>query len=96
MRNLHINYREYNVITQTGFQGMSEVLELFAKLPTPEEILALKPSEALQFQIQHLLEKSRSKEGLTPEEEQQWQQYEYLEHLMRIAKTSALLKLKHS
>lgn len=89
---LESRLREFNTTPQVGFRGMSEVLELFAKLPTPEEILALHPSETLQTQVQHLLEKSRT-EGLTPEEEQQWQQYEYLEHLVRLAKTHAILKL---
>ncbi len=91
-RLLEYGLREFNATNQVGFRGMNEVLELFAKLPTPEEILALRPSETWQTQVQRLLEKSRT-EGLTPEEEQQWQQYEYLEHLVRLAKTHAILKL---
>jgi hypothetical protein len=91
-RLLEYGLREFNATTQVGFRGMNEVLELFAKLPTPEEILALHPSEMLQTAIEKLLEKSRT-EGLTPEEEQQWQQYEYLEHLVRLVKTHAILKL---
>jgi hypothetical protein len=43
--------------------------------------------------VQELLEKNRE-EGLTPAEEQEWQQYEYLEHLVRMAKARALLKQK--
>jgi hypothetical protein len=39
-----------------------------------------------------LLDKQRTA-GLNDEEEQQWQHYEYLEHLVRIAKANALLKL---
>jgi hypothetical protein len=64
-----------------------------ANLPTPEEILALKPSEALQQQISALLEKNRML-GLTLEEERSWQQYEYVEHLVRLAKAKALLRLR--
>jgi hypothetical protein len=94
-RLLEYGLREYAATTQVGFRGMNEVLELFAKLPTPEEILALRPSETLQTQVQRLLEKSRT-EGLTSEEEQQWQQYEYLEHLVRLAKTHAILKRNRS
>ena len=37
------------------------------------------------------LEKNRE-EGLSPAEEQEWQQYEYLEHLVRMAKARALLR----
>ncbi len=61
------------------------------ELPSPEEILALRPSDALQSRVQTLLEKNRE-EGLSPAEEQEWQQYEYLEHLVRMAKARALLR----
>lgn len=74
-------------------QITAEVLEFLATLPTPEEIIALRPSEALQAQISNLLEKNRT-QGLTPAEEQVWEQYQYLEHLIRMAKAKAYLKLK--
>ncbi len=90
---IELGLREWNAETQSGFSGLAEVLEFLANLPSPQEILALKPSETLQQQISDLLEKNRTI-GLTPEEERVWQQYEYLEHLVRIAKTKALLKLK--
>jgi uracil-DNA glycosylase len=70
-------------------------LEFLATLPTPEEIIALRPSEALQAQISNLLEKNRT-QGLTPAEEQVWEQYQYLEHLLRMAKAKAYLKLRLS
>jgi hypothetical protein len=89
---LEMGLREWNAETQSGFSGLAEVLEFLANLPSPEEILALKPSEALQTQVQTLLEKNRTV-GLTPEEERIWQQYEYVEHLVRVAKARALLKL---
>ena len=90
---LEMGLRQWQAARQPGFQGTAEVLELLATLPTPEEILALRPSNALQSRVQALLEKSRE-EGLTPAEEQEWQQYEYLEHLVRMAKARALLKQK--
>jgi len=90
---LELGLRELNAISQKGFAGMAEVLEFLAQLPTPEEIIALRPSEALQAQITSLLEKNRT-QGLTPSEEQAWEQYQYLEHLVRIAKAKAFLKLK--
>ncbi len=55
--------------------------------------MKLRPSQTLQTQISELLEKNRN-EGLTDEEEEQWQRYEYLEHLVRLAKAEAMLKLK--
>ena len=92
---LELGLREWNADAQSGFSGLTEVLELLAKLPSPGEILALKPSEALQQHIEALLAKNRTV-GLTTEEERLWQQYEYVEHLVRVAKAKALLRLKAS
>lgn len=75
------------------FEGVTEVLEFFAKLPTPEEIIALRASEKLQNRVRELLEKNRTI-GLTADEQKEWQQYEHLEHLVRIAKAKAHAKLK--
>lgn len=92
---LELGIREFNATSQTGFTGLAEVLEFLAQLPTSEEIIALRPSAELQAQIHHLLEKNRT-QGLTPVEEMMWEQYQYLEHLVRIAKAKAFLKLKAS
>lgn len=92
---LELGLREFNARDRVGFEGMAEVLEFLAQLPQPEEILALRPSQQLQTHIDRLLEKNRTT-GLTAMEEQQWEQYQYLEHLVRVAKTEALLKLKQS
>lgn len=62
-----------------------------ADLLASEDILTIRPSEALQNRVRFLLEKGKTT-GLTPEEEQEWRQYEDLEHLVRVAKTRALLK----
>jgi hypothetical protein len=90
---LELGLREWNAESEVGFSGLAEVLEFLANLPTPTEILALKPSAVLQSQIESLLEKNKSV-GLTADEERAWQQYEYVEHLVRIAKAKALLKLR--
>jgi hypothetical protein len=89
---LELGLRELNTSSPTGFSGIASVLEFLAQLPTPEEIILLRPSVALQAEINQLLEKNRSS-SLTPEEERIWQQYEYLENLVRKAKLKALLKL---
>jgi uncharacterized protein YnzC (UPF0291/DUF896 family) len=68
------------------------VLKTLARLPTPEEVLALRPSPTLQARIESLLEKNRTT-GLEAEEQQEWQRYEYLEHVVRIAKARAAVKL---
>jgi hypothetical protein len=90
---LELGIREVNAASQPGFTGMAEVLEFLAQLPTSAEIIALRPSVELQEQISSLLEKNRT-QGLTPAEEMIWEQYQYLEHLVRIAKARAFLKLK--
>ena len=94
-RIIELGLREWNAAGQSGFEGATEVLEFLAKLPSPEEIIALRPSEALQSRVSTLLEKNSSS-GLTAEEEQEWEQYQYLEHLVRMAKARALLKIKKS
>ncbi len=92
---LELGLRELNAMTQVGFSGLAEVIEFLASLPTPEAIIALRPSETLQNQISTLLEKNRTV-GLTSTEEQLLEGYEYLEHIVRIAKAKAFLKLKES
>ncbi len=72
--------------------GTADVLEFLAGLPSPEEVLALRPSTDLQSRIEELLEKSRD-EGLSFAEEEDWQQIESLEHLVRTAKANALQRL---
>ena len=87
---LEFGLRELNAKAQHGFKGTADALEILASLPSPEEVLGLRPSEGLQARISALLEKNR-KEGLTPKEEQEWESYQYLEHLVRTAKAKAHL-----
>ena len=57
---LELGLRQWNAEVQSGFSGLAEVLEFLTTLPTAEEILALKPSKALQQHIEPLLEKNRT------------------------------------
>jgi hypothetical protein len=92
---LALGIREWQAREDAGYSGISGVLETLAGLPTPEEVLALRPTPQLQERIDSLLEKNRST-GLSPEDKREWEKYEYVEHLVRLAKTSALRKLKAS
>ena len=92
-RILELGLRELQAAASAGYAGSAEVLEFLAGLPTPEEIVVLRPAEALQARVSQLLEKNRS-EGLTPDEEHEWSQYQYLEHLVRMAKANAYLKMQ--
>jgi hypothetical protein len=90
---LELGLREID--STAGFAGASDVLELLASLPAPEDILALRPSEQLQQRIDELIEKSRGG-GLSAPEEAEWERYEYLEHLVRMAKAKAQQKMGRS
>jgi len=89
---LELGLREISSEAQPGFAGAAEVLEFLANLPTPEEILNLKPSERLEQQVRMLLEKNRAG-TLTFQEERAWEHYEFVEHLVRMAKSKAHSRL---
>src|SRR6266566_4397368 len=82
---LELGLRELNADPESGFEGL-------AGLPSPEDTLKLRPSERFGRQVQELLEKSRAG-ALTAQEENDWERYEFLEHLVRMAKATACLKL---
>jgi hypothetical protein len=92
---LELGLRELSATAQPGFEGVAAVVEVLAGLPSPEEVLALRPSVALQARISTLLEKNRAA-GLASDEEREWAQYEFLEHVVRMAKARAAAKLKTS
>jgi hypothetical protein len=72
-----------------------EIIEVLASQPTPEQILAIKPKDALQNRVSDLL--ARSKAGtLTAKEEAELERYLTIEHLVRLAKAHAYKQLKHS
>jgi len=91
-RILELGLRELNASGQSGFDGAADVLELLAALPAPDEILNLRLSTRLSARVAELVEKSRASE-MTPLDEEEWERYEYLEHLIRMAKAAAQLKL---
>jgi hypothetical protein len=90
---LELGLREINAGRQNGFEGAADVLEFLARLPSPEETLQLRPSERFESRIRELLEKNRN-DGLSASEEEEWERYEFLEHLIVIAKARAHQKLK--
>jgi hypothetical protein len=56
---LELGMREWQARQSAGFSGLADVLETLAALPTPEEVLALRPSPALQARLDDLLEKTQ-------------------------------------
>ena len=85
--------RELRAQAGSQFQGVAQVFEKLAELPSAQEVLALRPSPELEARISELLEKSQ-REELTSEEEAECQRYEWVEHLVRLAKARALTKLQ--
>ncbi len=92
---LELGWREFKASSSIGYKSVADVLEFFAGLPSPEEILALRPSAELQEKISELLEKNR-RASLSETEEQTWASYEFVEHLVRIAKAKASAQIKES
>ena len=85
---LELGMREW-LSTPGDYSGFRDLLETLARLPSDEEILALRPAAGLQNRIGQLLAKNRS-EGLSPEEQREWERYAYVEHLVRLAKAREL------
>lgn len=92
---LELGLRELNASGQSGFDGAADVLELLAALPPPQEILKLRPSPRLAAWVAQVIDKNRQG-AMTALDEEEWERYEYLEHLVRMAKAAAQLKLAAS
>ncbi|WP_287128286.1 hypothetical protein [Candidatus Cyanaurora vandensis] len=92
---LMLGLRELDANPSIDFSGLTEILEFLAKLPSPQEILALRLSPTVQAEVDALLDKNRT-QGLDAGDRILWQHYEFIEHLVRLAKTQALLKLQQA
>ena len=84
--------QEQQANASTGYQGLADVLRFLASLPTPAEILELRPSKKLSARISEVLEKSKT-DTMNEADERFWESYEFIEHLVRLAKTAALAKI---
>ena len=92
---LELGIRELNARQGGTFAGLAEILEKLASLPSPEEVLALRASPAIEERIEVLLEKNQA-EGLSPDEKREWEQFSYVEHLVRMAKIHATARLRRA
>lgn len=79
------------VAPQLSF-AFDEVLEFLASTPTPEHILAFRPSEAMQQRVSYLLEMNRNGTLSTPGQAE-LNEFTQLEHFMRMLKIKARKKL---
>lgn len=89
---LELGLREVQPIPGDTLQDVETILNLLASRPTPEEILAIRPSDELQTRFSDLI--ARRKTGDIPhDEELELERYLMLEHLVRLAKAQALHSL---
>ncbi len=79
---------DYDGMATITFDGPGRKVEpmSMARLPSPEEVLGLRPATHLQDRIEELLAKNRAG-GLSAEEQREWNRYE---HLVRLAKVRAI------
>lgn len=76
-----------------NFLDEQDIVLLLASQPTPEQILAIRPSPGFQARVSDLL--AQSKAGtLAIKGEAELERYLTLEHLVRLAKTHALAQLQ--
>jgi hypothetical protein len=92
---LSLGINEWHFRGRPEFAGLGGLLERLAKLPEPEDVLSLRPSSELAARASELLEQSRTR-ALSADEQMEWQRLELVEHLVRIAKAQAALKLQRT
>lgn len=72
--------------------AFDEVYEFLLSAPTPQDVIAFRPSEATQARIAGLL--AKSKDGaLTLDEQAELDEFARVEHLVRMLKIKAQQKL---
>lgn len=81
--------RDAQVEDRAGVSAATDIVAVLTSQPTPEQVLALRPSDAMQDRVSELLQRSKT-EGLSRTEESELDRYLYLEHLVRLAKARAL------
>jgi hypothetical protein len=84
--------RELLAETSSEFQDENAIMQLLTSQPTPEQVLAIRPSPELQARVSALLAKSKERE-LSRQEESELDRYLILEHLVRLAKAHAYQQL---
>lgn len=79
-------------MVEADSQLLDEVLEFLASTPTPEQIIAFQPSEALQERARQLLDANRAG-TLTDAERTELDDYGRMNHFMTMLKARARQKL---
>ncbi|MEH1769511.1 hypothetical protein [Nostoc sp.] len=81
---------------QSGnFLDEKEIIGLLASQPTPEQILAIRPSPEFQTRVSDLLAQSKAG-ALLAKGEAELERYLTIEHLVRMAKAHAFEQLRQN
>jgi hypothetical protein len=84
--------QELNPTATISYPDERQLVELLASQPSPEVILAIRPTPALQARMSELLDRNKS-ELLSRSEEVELDRYLLLEHWVRLAKAHAYKNL---
>ena len=82
----------HTMATEIIAQVELEVAEFLACQPSPEEIIAFRPSAALVERFDSLIEKERAS-NITDDELDELERYMHVEHMMRLIKAAARRRL---
>lgn len=72
----------------TGWKSYDEIVDLFARGASSDEVLSFRPSHETQERVRELLERNAADE-LTDEEAAELERFGELEHLMQLVKARA-------
>lgn len=75
-------------------QDERQIIDILTSQPSPEAVLAIRPSDALQQRMQQLLAKGKAGR-LSRDDEVEFDRYMLLEHWVRMAKINAHKHLKN-
>ncbi len=92
---IEMGLREWEAKSEPGYVSTNDIFEKLASLPSPAEVLSIRPSPILQKRIDELLEKNQLS-GLSADEQAECDRYLYVERIVQLAKASALRKLKET
>ena len=85
--------RELTPAEPISYQDDRQIVELLASQPSPEAILAIRPTPALQARMSELLDRHKSG-TISTREEVELDRYLLLEHWVRLAKAHAYKRLQ--
>lgn len=87
--------KELQAEQRTTFHDEAEIMAVLTTQPTPEQVLAIRPSPEFQARVSELLMRSKQHQ-LSTLEERELERYLTLEHLVRLAKAQAHKQLSRA